>query len=283
MGHSAGGRQVLQNITRASHVLPICYQQPFTKEDGELFVQFFHRKKPPISLHPLAVGVVNDFYTQTVDGVDDDRIEKFFGRFVEGDYAAVAKRITELKHEFILEPHEVPVLLRFVATQIVRTQAHRECIDQQAGISVPQEVFIHNMHRKMKLIADRWLKHTPDVLLWTPLPHLRTQFITGDNPVVSFSHADNESIVQSFMPPTPRIIDLSVTLESPHNGFIVPLSPYVCLTVINSGERDSIRLRPAQCTDPLVIRDFNRMIYNQCVTFVAAQDPEHIQFHVKRK
>jgi len=36
------------------------------------------------------------------------------------------------------------------------------------------------------------------------------------------------------------------------------------------------------CTDPGVIRDFNRMIYNQCVKFVAAEDPEHISFHAKR-
>jgi hypothetical protein len=61
MDRSAGARQVLQEIARANHVLPICYQQPFTKDDGELFVQFLHLDKPPISLHPLAVGVVNDF------------------------------------------------------------------------------------------------------------------------------------------------------------------------------------------------------------------------------
>jgi hypothetical protein len=122
----------------------------------------------------------------------DDGIEKFFGRFVEGDYAAVAKRITELKDEFVLEPHEVPVLLKFVATQVVRTQAHLECINVQAGIRVPQGLFINAMHRKLKLIVDRWMRHTPDVILWTPLPYVNTQFIRGDNPVLCFSSAGEQ-------------------------------------------------------------------------------------------
>jgi hypothetical protein len=282
MAGAAGTGKIQQNITRANHVLPICYQQSFTKDDGELFVQFLHLDKPPISLHPLKVGVVKDFYTRSVDGADDDGIEKFFGRFVESEYAAIAKRLTALKDTFVLEPLEVGVLLKFVVAQIVRTQAHRECINLQAGINVPQGIFIHNMHRKMKMIADRWLKHTPDVLLWTPLPYLGTQFITGDNPVVCFSTSEVQPRVASLIPPTPKIVDLNVTLESSHNGFIVPLSPYICLTVINSGKRDSVRLRPPQPTDPIVVRDFNRMVYDQCVTFVASRDPEQIRFHVKQ-
>jgi hypothetical protein len=265
-----------QNITRANHVLPICYQQSFTKQDGELFVQFLRQDRQPTSLHPVKVGVINDFYTRIVNGIEDDGIEKFFGKFVEGEYAGVAKRIVEQRDHFLLEKPDVSVLLKFVVTQIVRTQAHRTCIETQTGVPLPQEVFIHNMHRKMKMITDRWLKQIPEVVLWTSLPFLGAQFITGDNPVVCFSHSKDESTVQSFTTPTPKIIDLSVSLESSHNGFIVPLSPYVCLTIINSGERDSITLRPAQCTDPRVVRDFNRLIYSQCVNFVAAQDPQHL-------
>ncbi len=274
--------QAQQNITRANHVLPVCYQQSFTKEDGELFVQFLNRDKPPISLHPARVGVINDFYTRTVDGVEDDGIEKFFSTFVEGDYATVAKRMKELKGDFVLQPDEIPVLLKFVVAQIVRTEAHLECVNQQAGMEVPRGLFIHNMHRKMKLIVDRWRRQVPEVILWTPLPFLATQFITGDNPVLCFCRTQEEPRVQSLVPPEPIIIDLSVSLESSHNGFIVPLSPYLALTVLNSGKRDFIRLRSAQCTDPQVVRDLNRMIYNQCVNFVAAQDPEHLEFHVKK-
>jgi len=274
--------QAPQNITRANHVLPVCYQQAFTKEDGELFVQFLCRDKPPISLHPLKVGVINDFYTRTVDGVEDDGVERFFSTFVEGAYAAVAKRMMELKGDFVLQPLEIPALLKFVAAQIVRTQAHLDCINQQAGMEVPRGIFIHNMHRKMKLIVDRWERQIPDVILWTPLPYLATQFITGDNPVICFSHTEEEPRVHSLVPPEPKIVDLRVSLESSHNGFMVPLSPYLAMTIINSSERDFIRLRPAQCTDPRIVRDFNQMIYNQCVNFVEAQDPEYLKFHVKK-
>jgi Protein of unknown function (DUF4238) len=271
-------KKAQQNISRENHTLPVCYQNAFTNENGELFVQFLDKDKP-IPLHPRVVGKINDFYTRTINGVEDDGIERFFSTFVEGEYAAVAKRIKAEKSEFVLQPSDVATLLKFVATQIVRTQAHLDCINEQAGMKVPRVTFHHNMHRKMKMIADRWMRHTPDVILWTPLPLLRCQFVTGDNPVLCFTHDEDAPRVVSAMP---KIIDLSVSLESSHNGFIVALSPYICLTVINSGKRDTITLRPAQCTDPNVVRNFNRMIYNQCVRFVAAQDPEHLKFHVKR-
>jgi hypothetical protein len=35
-----------QNITRSSHTLPVCYQESFTKPDGEIFVQFLDKDKP---------------------------------------------------------------------------------------------------------------------------------------------------------------------------------------------------------------------------------------------
>jgi hypothetical protein len=270
-----------QNITRECHYLPVCYQQPFTNADGELFVRFLHKEKP-IPLHPRVVGKIYDFYTRTINGVDDDGIESFFSSFVEGEYAAIADRIIKEKSEFVLQPNDVATLLKFVATQVVRTQAHFECISQQAGMKVRPDIFHNNMHRKMKMIVDRWRQHTPDIILWTPLPHLRCQFITGDNPVICFTHDKNAPNVQGFLAPVPKIIDLAVSLESPHNGFMVALSPYICLTVINSGKRDLITLRPAQCIDPSKVREFNTMIYNQCVQFVAAQDPEYLEFHLKK-
>jgi hypothetical protein len=280
MSQSTATQVPQQNITRENHFLPVCYQQSFTNYDGELCVQFLDKDKP-IYLHPSAVGKINDFYTRTINGIDDDGIEQFF-MFVEGQYASVARRIKEDKNEFVPQPDEIAILLKFVITQIVRTQAHRFCIDEQAGAEVPQGVFIHNMLRKMKMIADRWVQHCPDIILWTTLPHLRSQFLTGDNPVLCFCRTEEEPRVQTLLPAMPKIVDLRVSLESSDNGFVVPLSPYICLTVVNSGDRDSVKLRPPQCTDPNVVRDVNRLIYNQCVQFVAAQDAEFLRFHMKK-
>jgi hypothetical protein len=119
----------------------------------------------------------------------------------------VAKRIAKEKNEFVFKDKEEAFsLLKFVATQVVRTLAHRRCIDQQAGMKVLQDVFIHNMHRKLHLISDRWIRHTPDVILWTPLPYLGCQFITGDNPVLCFTRDPNAAIVEAFAPAKPKII-----------------------------------------------------------------------------
>jgi Protein of unknown function (DUF4238) len=281
MSQLAATQAPKQNVTRANHYLPVCYQQPFTNAEGELCVQFLD-KDEPIYLHPRAVGKINDFYTQTINGVDDDGIEKFFGTFVEGQYATVAKRIREQKSAFFPQTREIPILLKFVVTQIVRTQAHRFCIDEQAGTRVPQGVFIDNMYRKMHMITDKWAQHCPVVILWATVPYLRSQFITGDNPVLFFSRTEEGPRgLQTLLSAAPKIIDLKVSLESPLYGFIVPLSPCVCLIVVNlGGHRDSVMmLRPPQCTDPNVVRDFNRMIYNQCVRFVAAQHADCLRFH----
>ena len=275
----AQARQANQNITRANHVLPVCYQQSFTNADGELCVQFLDRDTP-IFIHPNVVGKINDFYTRVIDGVESDGIEKFFNEHVEGEYAKVAKRIKEEQNGFRLRVHEIPTLLKFVATQIVRTEAHRNCVNLQAGATVPQESFVHNMHRKMKILGDHWMKHWPMLVFWTTLPYVGSQFITGDNPVICFVQ-DEKLPVSTLVPDKPKIIDLSLSLASPHNGFIVPLSPYVCLTVINSGQRKSVQVRPMQTADPHDVRDLNVRIYNQCVKFVAAQNPEHLSFHVK--
>jgi hypothetical protein len=251
MTQPATKQQKRQSITRANHVLPVCHQQSFTNPNGELFVQFLNREKPPISLHPTRVGVVNDFYTRTIDGVDDDGIERFFANFVEGDYATVAKRATEEKNEFVFDRDGLFAVLRFVVTQLVRTEAHRRCINVQAGIKVSQDTFIHNMHRKMHMISDQWIAQTPEITLWTPLPCLGVKFITGDNPVVCFTNAGDTSPVQTLVPPEPKIISLSVSLASSHNGFIVPLTPYLCLTILNSVKRDSVKLRPPVFAEPV--------------------------------
>jgi len=279
MSQSAATQALRQNITRENHFLPVCYQESFTNAEGELCVQFLD-KDSPIPLHPRVVGKINDFYTRTIDGVDDDKIERFFGEFVEGEYSSVAKRIKAHKNEFVLRREDIPILLKFVATQIVRTLAHRLCVDEQAGIEVPQGVFIHNMHRKMKLITHSWSCNCPDIILWTTLPYLGSQYITGDNPVVCFSTNDGPN-VQTFLPPVHKIIDLNESLKSSFNGFIVPLSPYICLQVVNS-HRGRVTIKPPQPKDPREVREFNQLIYNQSVQFVAAREAEFLRFHTKK-
>jgi hypothetical protein len=267
-----------QNITRECHTLPVCYQQAFTNANGELYVQFLDKEKP-IPLHPSVVGKINDFYTRTINGVDDDGTEKFFSRFVEGEYAAVAKRIVEEKNKFVFRKDEAIAVLKFVVTQIVRTEAHRRSVEAQAKGPISQDSFLHNLYRKMKLIVETWQQRMPYIKLWTTLPHLQSQFIIGDNPVVCFNNCDEKPVIQSPLPESPKITDLKTSLASSQNGFIVPLSPYVCLTVINSGTRDSVPLVPPQIADPVDVRNLNQMIYRQCVLFVAAQQPEHLSFH----
>lgn len=143
--------------------------------------------------------------------------------------------------------------------------------------------FLHNMQRKLQLIFDRWERHSPGIFLWTSSPFLSSQFITGDNPVVTFCNTAKQPQIQSLLPPAPEIVNLRESLESSNSGFCVPLSPYIALTVLNSGARNGITVVPSQSVDPRVVGQFNAMIYGQCVNFVAARDPEYLAFHVKQE
>lgn len=272
-----GTIQARQNIAKANHTLPVCYQEAFTKPDGELFVRFLGKDQPPKSLHPLSVGIANDFYTRTINGVKDDSIEKFFARFVEGDYASVAKRIKTQRNKFTLDPDDIPILLKFVASQIVRSKAHFLCINEQAGTTVPPWIFLDNMLRKMEKLTTRWVTKAPDLRLWTALPDGAVQFITGDNPVICFADS-SPSIIKPYT--SHSIISIDDLIETPHSGFIVPLSPYIGLTVHNGGQGNMTRT--PDLAPPSSVRHLNHCIYLQCVQFVAALAPNQLDLHVRR-
>ncbi|MGH9741165.1 MAG: DUF4238 domain-containing protein, partial [Candidatus Acidiferrum sp.] len=122
-----------QSVTHDCHVLPICYQHSFTNDKDELFVRFFASGKPPLPLHPVKVGVMKDFYIRRRNGIKNDGIERLFGDYVEGEYAPVAKRLKEQKNNFTLKVNDAPGLLKFAASQLVRTEAHFRCVSEQAG------------------------------------------------------------------------------------------------------------------------------------------------------
>lgn len=267
------------NKKRSNHFLPICYQKGFTNPDGLVWVQFLNKEKPPVSLNPISVGKIHKFYTRYTNGLEDDSVETFFQINVEDLYAPIARRIKAEASAFTMEDDDIPILLRFVAAQIVRTQAHKRCIDEQAGIPLGPDVFFHNMGRKMKKIFDAWLRKFPNILLHTPLPVIGSHFITGDNPVVSVTgNVDFKGIETPFDSLT--IVNIDKILEDASSEFTLPMSPYVCLTVVNRGTGQIFR--SPQSLEPVWVSRINQRIYGQCVQFVEAMDARSLSFHERR-
>lgn len=267
------------NKKRRNHLLPICYQKGFANPDGQVWVQFLTRDKPPLYLNPISVGVMHKFYTRYKNGFEDDSIETFFQKNVEDLYAPLARRVKEEKSDFVITKEDVLVLLRFVASQIVRTQAHMRCIEEQAGRVLNVEDFIHNMGRKMGKMVDAWKAKPPDISLYTSLPNIGTHFITGDNPVIAITQRVNHTGIETPFDSL-STVDIDKILEDPISEFTVPLSPYVCLTVRNGG---SGMMNPfPQSREPAWTRMINRRIYGQCVQFVEAMDKDTLAFHEKR-
>jgi hypothetical protein len=261
---------------RSNHFLPICYQKSFTDAEGQLWVQYLHKDGPPQHLNPIVVGVMNKFYTQYINGIEDDSIENAFQSLVEDDYAPIAKRIKEEKIDFTLTKEDVSILLKFVASQVVRTEAHRRCIDEQAGIAVGSDIFLHNMGRKLLKIIRAWQVRVPDIQLYTSLPLFGIHFITGDSPVVTFGGTvENIAVERPF--DMQSIVNIDKILEDPNSGFIVPLSPYVCVFVRNGGTGQI--MRSPQSRPPEFVSKTNELLYAQCVQFVEAMDEKSLAFH----
>jgi hypothetical protein len=125
--------QARKKLSRENHYLPECYQRGFTDDTGHLW--FKEGDKPPEYRNPDSVGKERNFYIRTVNGIEDDVIEKFLGREVENSFALLSQRVKNEREKFAtnLTVEEAATLMRFVASQAVRTTAHRDVLIRKLG------------------------------------------------------------------------------------------------------------------------------------------------------
>jgi hypothetical protein len=165
-----------KNLQRNNHYLPACYQEAFTGPDGRVWAKFAGKEPEPRK--PASLGRSRSFYIRNINGVEDDRVESFFGREVEDRFAGFARRIKiEGNALASIEPQEQAGLLLFIASQAVRTLAHKRCIDTQAGREVARDEFLRAMNKQMWTVADIWGKNPPTLRFFTNLPFVSDQFI----------------------------------------------------------------------------------------------------------
>jgi hypothetical protein len=176
------------NLQRNNHYLPACYQRGFADSEGKVWVKeasgtLLHR-------NPKTVGLLRNFYIRRTKGVENDAIEKFFGAAVEDGFAIFSQKVREDQHKAKITGADLAYVAQFVATQIVRTVAHKECIDEQAGTSVERDARLFIMLRQALTLVDEWSKDLPSFHFYTALPGLTHRFITGDDPIRGREHAE---------------------------------------------------------------------------------------------
>ncbi len=261
------------NLQRENHYLPKCYQQGFTDSAGKVWVKFGN--KDPEQRNPDSVGKQRNLYVRrNRSGTENDSIEKFLGRTIEAPFAGLSKRIKEECEGFSnIDPMERLALLMFVASQAVRTKAHKRCVEMQAGKSVTQDVFLDVMLRQTKTMIDLWFKNPPLLRFFTTLPYVGERFIAGDHPVVLLQVLDNRVWTPTDNPKT-QITPLDVLLNSPNVGFWLPLSPYICVSI---QPRDGVAIFvPPQQLELSEVRMLNQLLRGQCHDFVLARDRESL-------
>jgi len=260
---------------RDNHFLPICYQKAFTDDSDRIWVQYFY-KNTPDHLHPKSVGKITKFYTQNINGVEDDSVEEFFSDYVEGAYARLGKKLRENRTTFVADKEDIFALARFVISQMFRTVAYRKCIDEQAGWNVNSEVFIRNIGRQMKKMTAAWTKELPSLQIQTSLPFVNSYFITGDNPVVIKTDSVSPGTLEVPFS-TLQISNIDAVLASPRTEYVVPMSPYFC-AVLMTRKHFTVQTEPVGI-HPLQVSKINRDVCGQCVQFIAAKDKESLAFH----
>ena len=262
------------DLRRSNHFVPACYQRGFAGTEGTVWIKFADGTLKP--LLPESVGLKNNLYIFEENGVETDGVEIFFDQHVENDFAHLSRRIKEEADKFSrMSGDEAGVLLKFVASQAVRTLGHKATMSEQAnGAPIDANTFVRVMVRKMKMLVDSWTKNLPTIRFFTPLPNIGETYITGDHPVVILLINDNE-IWKPISEPVQGITNLADILQHPKYVFMVALSPYVCASIVR-GEPGRVYL-PPKTVDLKDVRDFNDLIRNQCRTFTLARDRNSLE------
>ena len=133
------------DLRRGNHFVPACYQRGFTNAEGKVWIRFANGTLKHLT--PENVGLKNDLYIFEENGVETDKVEVFFGEHVENQFARLSRRIKEEADRFSqMSGDEAGVLLRFVASQAVRTLGHKATMSEQAnGAPIDANTFVRVM------------------------------------------------------------------------------------------------------------------------------------------
>ncbi|MGA2431479.1 MAG: DUF4238 domain-containing protein [Candidatus Acidiferrum sp.] len=262
----------MANLKRRHHFLPECYQRAFANSCGQVWVKA--ADKPPKLRNPSTVGTRRSLYIKRQNGVEDDRIEDLFSKEVETPFAALSQRIRNESDKFSnITGEELGVLVRFVACQVVRTLAHKHCIEEQAGRPIDTDTFVRIMGRKISTLMNAWSKNPPKCRFYTPLPYVGEHFITGDNPVLAIQVNDNPVWLPTDTPKL-GIIDLEEILANPEHGFLLSLSPYICVSFQGQGGWDPDL--PPRTVEPGYVSFFNGLVRSQSRFFTLAREKQSL-------
>lgn len=260
-------------LRRDNHFLPVCYQRGFADLSGKVWVKFANQEKPAHRF-PKSVGKEWNLYVRDRGGVEDDSFEDFFSKQVENDFARLSQRVKqEQKHLSSVTGKELGALGRFVASQIVRTRAHKQSMEEQLGRALSTNEFLTEMAKQMREIIGHWATSPPNFDFHTSLPYVKERFITGDDPVLLVEENHNPI----WMPkdePQRVVARVAELLNNPKTSFRVALSPYICVFLRMQGGGEAHL--PPQTVEPQEVRWFNDRIREQCHFFALARDKESL-------
>lgn len=258
-------------LKRDNHFLPVCYQKGFADSSGKVWVKFADRETA-VHWHPSRIGKQQNLYIRSRGGVEDDKFEDFFDREVENDFAKFSQRVKrEQNHLSSVTGKELGALGRFVASQIVRTRANKQSMEEQVCRPLSTNEFLEEMGKQWKAILNSWLSKLPAFEFYTALPYVEECFITGDDPVLLIVEDDNPIWAPSDEPQR-RIASPQVILNNPKTSLRVALSPYICVFLRGQGGAEAHF--PPQTIEPSAVRSFNDLLRKQCHFFTLAGDEE---------
>lgn len=258
-------------LRRDNHFLPVCYQKGFTDSSGRVWVKFANRQRPK-HLYPGSVGLKRNLYVRNRGGVEDDRFEDFFGKYVESPFGVFCRRVNREQNRLSSATSaELGALGKFVASQVARTLANKKCMEEQVGRSLDANAFLAEMRKQIKAILSDWAAQPPSFDFYSCLPYVEERFITGDDPIVLEVPKDNPVWTPSDEARL-AITPLQEILSSPNASFTVALSPYICASLHPRGGGEAHL--PPETKEPSWVISFNSRIREQCGLFTLARDEE---------
>ena len=88
----------LVDLRRNNHYVPASYQRGFTDTKGKVWMRLADGTRR--HLPPKSIGRERDLYIIEEHGVETDKVEVFFDRHVENQFAVLSRRIKDEQDKF---------------------------------------------------------------------------------------------------------------------------------------------------------------------------------------
>lgn len=281
-------RHLMSDVKKKHHYVPVAYLRAFTGPEGRVWAYRKDEPEKPLHVQPATIAYERYYYSQPLEGGgrDHNTLEDFFSR-LEGEWPPLVARL----EKGTTAGEDIGILHEFLALMRIRVPAARDMIElslaemvkaetrvlDRAGALPPKPEGMEDILDQVTVAIDphQSLLAMPALLqglarlldmVGLQIVHNDTgvNFITSDNPVISFDPAVPEDRMKPYQ--------VDRTLERVE--LLFPLTPRLLLRG-HSEMRRARGLRHVRLSATSEVKRINRLVARFGYRFVFASSDNY--------